>query len=72
MKAWEIVAYAYDASLHCRECALKHFGKNPDGLLDSEGNEVHPIFASDELDPFGNLMYQSESCVDCGLMFFQG
>lgn len=53
MKAYDIIAYTYDADIHCEACADKQFGKklynekNPP--TDSEGNEVHPVFASDEI-----------------------
>lgn len=50
MKAWEIVGYAYDAALHCPDCT--------GGLkVDSEGNEVAPIFACD--------VQEGDYCDDC-------
>ena len=64
MKAWDILGYTYDADVHCEKCAEKRFGKrlfdDKHPPEDSEGNEVHPIFASDEMDPAG------EVCCDCG------
>lgn len=60
MKAWNILGYTYDADLHCCTCACEHFGHEPtEDDKDSEGNEPHPIFASDEHDVKG------EHCGDC-------
>lgn len=72
MKAWDIMAYAYDAALHCPECTLKHFStdlhpiteSDLDGLLDSEDNEVTPVFVSNA-DEFSS----TDCCDDCGLVF---
>jgi hypothetical protein len=60
MKAWDIIAYAYDAALHCPECTLKHFYPvtELDGLEDSEGNIISPVFASSE-------DWQGECCDNC-------
>ena len=51
LKAFEIVAYTYEADYHCPSCAHKRFGaalvdeeKPP---VDSEGNEVKPLFVSE-------------------------
>lgn len=64
MKAFEIIGWAYDADLHCDGCARERFGAKLDddenAPEDSEGNEVHPMFAGDEHDPAG------EFCGDCG------
>ena len=55
MKAWKVVAYTYDADVHCVECAGDRFYVIRSGQVerdevdlpeDSEGNEVHPVFAS--------------------------
>jgi hypothetical protein len=50
VKAWEIVGWAYDADIHCLDCARKHFGPQLDDDLvdDSEGNEVSPVFCDAE------------------------
>src|SRR5688572_18996160 len=62
MKAWEIIGYTFDADTHCPDCTFDKFGRNlppefkgelddngvPVEAEDSEGNQVHPIFASDE------------------------
>ena len=60
MKAWTVVAYAYEAALHCPECASKRFGENPPPYAhgDREGNLITPMFASSE-------DWQGESCDDC-------
>lgn len=70
MKAWEIIAWTYEADIHCPDCARKRFGDAIDNgsdadhdgppPTDNEGNEVHPMFASDETDP------QGETCGTCG------
>lgn len=49
-----IIGYTYDASTHCDPCAAARFGrctcdqKDVHGQ-DREGNEVEPIFSTDEL-----------------------
>ena len=64
MKAYDIIGWAYDGDYHCEGCAWRRFGRkllddtNPPE--DSEGNEVHPMFAGDE---FGE---DGECCGDCG------
>ena len=60
MKAWEIVGYTADADIWCGECAERVYGpdKDDDSRTDSEGNPVHPLFASDE--------WESEACGCCG------
>jgi len=57
-KSFEVVGYAYEAALHCLDCAGKRF-ENPDkeGLEDSEGNPIHPLFL-DQLEG-------GECCDDC-------
>jgi hypothetical protein len=59
-KAWEIVGWTYDADVHCNACTQKRFSVyalSESFATDSEGNMVHPIFASDE--------YENEVCGDC-------
>jgi polyferredoxin len=58
MKAWDIVAYTYDAGIHCPDCARAD-GMAKKGAIDSEGNDVHPVFASDYTD-------SDQCCEDCG------
>jgi hypothetical protein len=68
-----IIAYTYDADVHCVDCARKQFWMGPvagqavhrdeHGIpvhqQDSEGNPVHPVFSTDEqLEPL--------FCGDCG------
>jgi hypothetical protein len=64
MKAWTIVAWTYEADIHCPRCARERFGDDIDEAEpapeDSEGNEVRPVFASDELSEEG------EYCGTCG------
>lgn len=66
MNATDIIGWTYDADIHCNDCALARFGAAVtlypwDGRAkDSEGNEPHPIFASDECGETG------EYCGDCG------
>lgn len=53
-----VIAYAYEADIHCADCAAKRF---PTGHgTDREGNEIHPVFDTDEQDASG--VY----CGDCG------
>lgn len=65
MKAWTIIAWTFDADIHCCACTRKRFGPDVETAdpapEDSEANEIHPIFASDETDPSG------EYCGDCGV-----
>lgn len=57
-----IVGWKYEADIHCWDCATRRLPKlrnDPNAaILDSEGNEVHPIFETDE----GAL---DEVCGDC-------
>ena len=69
-----IIAYTYDADVHCPACAdaayaagrLVRSGRQgeydehglPMSLIDSEGNPVRPVFSTDEHD--------FTSCGDCG------
>ena len=49
MKAWEVIAYAYEAAMHCPACAEKRWrtlhAMSPRDLRDYE---ISPIFASSE------------------------
>ena len=69
-----IIAYTYDADVHCPDCAdaayaagwLVRSGRHgeydghglPMSLIDSEGNPVHPVFSTDE--------HEFTNCSDCG------
>ena len=69
-----IIAYTYDADVHCPTCAdaayaagrLVRSGRHgeydehglPMSLIDPEGNPVRPVFSTDEHD--------FTSCSDCG------
>jgi hypothetical protein len=67
-----IVAYTYDADYHCVECAGNEHADDdaaddttdangiPYDAEDSEGNNVHPVFAG-QMD--GDTV---ERCTDCG------
>ena len=60
-KAWAVVAYTYEADIHCPACTVARFGPEPrDGytVTDSEGNTPKPIFASDQ--------DETLTCGDCG------
>jgi hypothetical protein len=73
MKFWEVVGYTYDADVHCVACTrgyIVNTGQtlDPDDIddydlaeqfTDSEGNELHPMFAGDEY-------METEYCGDCG------
>jgi hypothetical protein len=60
-KAWDIVGYTYHASAYCVDCGEKL----PE--IDPEGNDKHPIFASDEffqVDSNGDHMfYNCDTCL---------
>lgn len=61
MKTWDIIGYAYEADVPCTDCAEDRFGVPAlwhGTATDREGNEIHPIFASDES--------QDDHCGDCG------
>jgi|LakMenEpi03Aug12_release.lakeMendotaPanAssembly.Ray.scaffolds.fasta_scaffold06731_41 hypothetical protein len=57
----EVIAYQYEAAVHCIPCARGEFGARLDdeSAVDSEGNNVHPIFDTDEVNLCG------ESCGTC-------
>lgn len=50
-KAWAVVAYTYDADIHCVDCTLNRFPQLRsivnDYATDSEGNDVNVVFSSD-------------------------
>jgi hypothetical protein len=58
MKAHDIVAWTYDADIHCPHCA-RLAGMTKEGVEDSQGNEPHPVFACDE-------GWSDDVCGDCG------
>lgn len=69
----QVIAYAYDADHHCLDCTLDSFPGfnegNSDEYRDSEGNEIHPLFDTDEW--YANDIYEGNSkavlsCGDCG------
>jgi hypothetical protein len=64
MKSYSIIAYSWDAALHCPNCTYKYFSVNCpehlETLEDSEGNPINPVFASDDLT-------ELDCCDDCGL-----
>ena len=54
-----IIGYSYDADVHCVDCAVEEFGLEEgkdwvrEDATDSEGNQVHPLFSTDEPDDSG-------------------
>lgn len=52
--AFRIVAYAFDAAIHCTNHTERRYGKEEgkdwvrESATDSEGNPVHPLFSSDQ------------------------
>lgn len=69
-----IIAYTYEAAMHCPACTLRNFHTGrlalaypcandehgvPYDLLDRDGNEVRPVFRTDEIEPY-------DACDDCG------
>lgn len=59
MMSFDVVGWAYEADVHCPNCAVERFGSKAldAGVDDNEGNEVTPIFAGD--------CEEDESCGDC-------
>ena len=47
-----IIAWTYEAAMHCCECAESRFPGINDGAYyeDNEGNEVRPAFSYDEIE----------------------
>lgn len=54
MNATDIIGWTADADYWCDECAELVYGPESDDRKDGEGNDVHPIFASDET-PAGSV-----------------
>lgn len=54
MKAYDIIGYTADASVFCPVCIKKVYQSEE---VDNEGNDIHPIFASDAVD--------GEVCSEC-------
>lgn len=70
-----VIGYTYEADYHCVECATKAFGfklTHPERVgpaIDSEGNEVHPVFNTDEWyanDIYEGATHATLNCGDCG------
>ncbi len=61
LNAADVIGYAYDADIHCLQCAEQRFGDklNDENTKDSEGNSIHPVFGGDE-------NANDEHCGDCG------
>jgi len=58
-----ILGYTYNAAFHCTNCTENHFGHEPtEQDVDSEENEPHPVFTTDEHDPAGEYC---DDCRDC-------
>jgi len=56
----DIIGWTADAAIYCPEDAEHIYGVTRDhDAVDSEGNDVHPIFATDEIEP-------GEVCTICG------
>jgi len=76
----EVIAYAYDADIHCRECTISNIAENYgiermdvatdfDCYEDFEGNPIHAMFDTDEW--YANDIYEGNktatlNCSDCG------
>ncbi len=50
---FRIIAYTYEADLHCPACAQARFGFEPEAQTDKEGNRVTPVFSDNECPPGG-------------------
>lgn len=71
----KLIGYTYDADYHCVACTTRQFGAKLDHpqlvgkALDSEGNEVHPLFDTDEWwanDTFEGNSFATLNCSECG------
>lgn len=67
---YQVVAYAYEADLHCIACTLERFNFSQEEDLDfacaidktpvdREGNEIGAVFGNAEFE-------HSQYCADCG------
>jgi len=54
-----IIGYSYEAALHCVDCARERFPLLPNVAFDREGNQVRPVFSTDEPGDSGDY------CDDC-------
>lgn len=73
MNAADIVGYAYEADVHCVDCAERAFGGpgGPESKSEDPMEEVHPIFAGeDAYEPCGNCDGHGtcilDECPKCG------
>ena len=80
VNASDVVAYTYEASVHCAECTRRRFGDAAvklDGIaLDREGNLVTPMSAGDAAYYCGSLQSEGVACDavycdDCGECVFE-
>jgi len=58
----KVIAYTYEADIHCRTCAIDRFPTlaTTGEATDREGNPVHPVFSTDEI--------ELSHCADCGAL----
>jgi hypothetical protein len=56
-----IVAWTYEASIHCPDCAYERFGNDlhKPTTVDREGNKLHPVFLHEE------WQIEGDCCSDC-------
>jgi len=47
--SYRIIGYTADADTWCPTCATRNYGANLETATDDEGNEVYPIFDTDEV-----------------------
>lgn len=62
------VVWAYDAGLHCHDCAVERFGEYKlctYTAIDYEGNKAIPGFEHDE-----SRFEHGANCEDCGLEIY--
>ena len=65
----EIIAYIYEASIHCIECSERRFGRAPDGSIagiDSEGNAPGELAPWDQWWDSTLPLCQFLHCGTCG------
>lgn len=75
MHATDVIAYTFDADYYCVACTeelhpgatdWRAEGFDPSDYTDSEENEIHPVFGSDEWWEPNESRTQTLHCTRCG------
>jgi hypothetical protein len=62
MNACDIVGFTADADTFCADCAREMYGRDQEGRVDHEGNEIRPTFVNEACD-----LNELIVCGRCGL-----